>query len=481
MFSATLRSTILVGLFASSLLADDPFVGKWKLSKLRSQVIEIQEMPGNAFTFKEDEHSDVILTDGIDHPTHFGDTMAVQQSEPGVWSITYKRGKRVLMNTRWEVSPDGQTLFYTATGTRPNGQRFTNRLTAKRTSGTSGLAGTWETTSVKLSSPSEIDIEPYDSHGHSITFPGRKQTVRMNFDGKEYREEGPTVAFGTTSSGRRIDERTIETTERVRGKVIETVRATISEDGRTQTLVVTEPDDNIPVVLVYEREGPVKNVGRGAPARLTESAAITSAAAPYIEDKRVFGVLPNYRTAEESYPFMAITTRDKFGIAFKDSFDTPVFFSTAFFAGLSQARGSDNRIYGQGVKGLAHRYGISYLDQVTGNFFPEAIVPSLFHMDPRYFRKGEGSVKSRFGYAIGHILVSKSDKGQTTFNSPEIIGNALASITALAYHPHERTAGNALSQFEFTYIVPDMLGQVLKEFWPDVKLKLLHKHSGATQ
>src|SRR5438876_11417120 len=89
------------------------------------------------------------------------------------------------------------------------------------------------------------------------------------------------------------------------------------------------------------------------------------------EDKRVFGGLPNYRTAEASVPFQPITTRQKFTIAAKDSFDYPVFLTTGFFAGSSQLQGSDNEVYGQGMKGLAHRYGISYLDQRTGNFFPE--------------------------------------------------------------------------------------------------------------
>ena len=77
-------------------------------------------------------------------------------------------------------------------------------------------------------------------------------------------------------------------------------------------------------------------------------------------------------------------------------------------------------MYGQGVKGFAHRYGISYVDQVVGNYFPEAIAPTLFHMDPRYFRKGTGSIKSRLLYSVDRIFVSKSDKGVTTFNSPEI-------------------------------------------------------------
>jgi hypothetical protein len=198
-----------------------------------------------------------------------------------------------------------------------------------------------------------------------------------------------------------------------------------------------------------------------------------------LEDKRLFGVLPNYRTAEGSVPFQPITTKQKFMIATKDSFDYPVLGTTGFFAGLSQLRGSNNEVYGQGLKGFGHRYVISYADQVLGNYFPEAIVPTLFHKDPRYFRKGEGSFGSRLFYAVSHIFVSKSDTGATTFNSPEILGNALAATVSMAYHPHERTIGDAVSQWGATYITSDMVGQVLKEFWPDVKRKFFKKQEFA--
>jgi hypothetical protein len=109
---------------------------------------------------------------------------------------------------------------------------------------------------------------------------------------------------------------------------------------------------------------------------------------------------------------------------------------------------------------------------VISNFFPEAIIPAVFHMDPRYFRKGEGSKKSRLGYAVSHIFIAKADSGATTFNSPEILGNALAALTGLSYHTHGRTAGDALTQWGMTYVGADMVGQILREFWPDLKRKL---------
>jgi hypothetical protein len=53
----------------------------------------------------------------------------------------------------------------------------------------------------------------------------------------------------------------------------------------------------------------------------TEAPATQSSATP--EDKRIFGVLPNYRTAEASIPFAPLSTRQKMTIAYKDSFDWP--------------------------------------------------------------------------------------------------------------------------------------------------------------
>jgi hypothetical protein len=193
------------------------------------------------------------------------------------------------------------------------------------------------------------------------------------------------------------------------------------------------------------------------------------------EDKRVFGVLPNYRTAEASVPFEPITAKQKFTIATKDSFDYPVLLTTAFFAGLSQLEGTENRVYGQGLKGFAHRYAISYADQVVGNYFPEAIVPALFHEDPRYFRKGTGSIGGRTFYALSRIFVCKTDSGNTAFNANEFVGNALAAGVTMSYHPHERTLGDGVGQMT-TFILTDTAGQVMKEFWPDIKRKFFTRH-----
>src|SRR4249919_2047143 len=57
-------------------------------------------------------------------------------------------------------------------------------------------------------------------------------------------------------------------------------------------------------------------------------------ATPTPQDKRVFGVLPNYRTADANVPYTPISAKRKMTIACQDSFDWPVYPTAALFAAL---------------------------------------------------------------------------------------------------------------------------------------------------
>jgi hypothetical protein len=129
-----------------------------------------------------------------------------------------------------------------------------------------------------------------------------------------------------------------------------------------------------------------------------------------VEDKRIFGVIPNNRTTEESIPFHSISAKQKITIAAKDSFDWPVFPTAAAFAGLYQIE-NQNPSFGQGVKGYALRFATAYADQTIGNIMTEGLVPILTHEDPRYFRRGEGSILYRTGFALKQIVITRTDSG----------------------------------------------------------------------
>jgi hypothetical protein len=195
-------------------------------------------------------------------------------------------------------------------------------------------------------------------------------------------------------------------------------------------------------------------------------------------DKRIFGVLPNYRTADGSAPFVPITAKRKFIIASKDSFDYPVYLTSALFAGLYQME-NQNPSFGQGVKGYAKRLATSYGDQAIGNLMTEAIFPSLLHEDPRYFRIGAGGGTKwhRMGYALTRVMVVRTDKGKWDFNYSEWLGNGTAVAISNLYYPGDTRNAVDNAQKLGVAVATDAFSQVLKEFWPDIKRKLTKKKS----
>lgn len=195
------------------------------------------------------------------------------------------------------------------------------------------------------------------------------------------------------------------------------------------------------------------------------------------EDKRIFGVLPNYRTAEKSAQYQSISASRKLKIATKDSFDYPLFLLAAAYAGLYQLENSHPE-FGQGTAGYARRLGTSYADQVIGNYLTEGFLPIAFHEDPRYFRMAEGSKKSRTLYALTRIFVTHTDSGKTTFNYAEVVGNGMAAGIGLSYYPDNRNVPDFLQNWG-VQLGTDATSQVLKEFWPDVKHWWLTRHDRA--
>ena len=145
------------------------------------------------------------------------------------------------------------------------------------------------------------------------------------------------------------------------------------------------------------------------------------------------------------------------------------------FAGLGQWTGEEPS-FGQGLKGYSHRLITNYGDQAMGNMFTEGVFPVLLHEDPRYFRRGTGTIVSRAGYALSRVLVTHKDSGGRHFNYSEWLGNASTVAISNTYYPDSRTATENANKL-LTLVGTDAVSQVLKEFWPDIRRKLFHKSS----
>jgi len=193
-------------------------------------------------------------------------------------------------------------------------------------------------------------------------------------------------------------------------------------------------------------------------------------AQPQTEDKRILWFFTNHRTTDDSTALSKLTPGGKFAIAWGDATDRAIFLQTAVLSGIGQAT-NGNPSFGQGVEGYAKRFGTTYADFAIENMMTEGIFPTLLHQDPRYFRRLEGTRRSRLGYAMSRLFITRTDSGRKQFNYSEVVGGATFLAISNAYYPDSRSVGNNVGRYVLQ-LGFDAASNVLKEFWPDLKRKL---------
>ena len=250
-----------------------------------------------------------------------------------------------------------------------------------------------------------------------------------------------------------------------------------SADSSTQN---QGPQDQQPVTPASQQTA--------SPKDKKESKTTSEKAGPGTSNDRLFFTLPNFLTLENSNQVPPLTSKQKFAVVTRGSFDYVQFPWYAFLAGISQASNSEPG-YGQGWEGYGKRLGSAAADGTIENYMTAAILPSLLHQDPRFFQLGHGSFQRRALYAMSRNLITRGDSGKREFNFSEVLGGAMAaSISTYSYHPKgqyvttttpgvlryipsDRTLSNTAKVWGTQYAY-DTLTVVIKEFWPDIRRKI---------
>ena len=150
---------------------------------------------------------------------------------------------------------------------------------------------------------------------------------------------------------------------------------------------------------------------------------------------RLFYALPNFLSIENTEQLPPLTTKQKYAVVARGTFDPVQYPWWAFLSALSQAEDSEPG-YGQGWEAYGKRFGTAAADGIIENFMTAAVLPSLLRQDPRFFQSSKGGFGRRSEYAVSRIFVTRIDSGGTQFNYSEIVGSALsASISTYSYHP----------------------------------------------
>lgn len=166
-------------------------------------------------------------------------------------------------------------------------------------------------------------------------------------------------------------------------------------------------------------------------------AQVAKAQVKQAETQRVFAIIPNFYTSY-SWNAVPMTPRLKFQMAFRSLIDPFSLLTTAGLAGVEQWHDTFPG-YGKGPEGYGKRFGAAYADTVDSRIVGDALLPSVFHQDPRYFYHGSGTIGSRLVYALKESVMCRGDSGRQEVNYSRILGNFVAAgVSNLYLAPEDR-------------------------------------------
>jgi hypothetical protein len=191
------------------------------------------------------------------------------------------------------------------------------------------------------------------------------------------------------------------------------------------------------------------------------------------QTKRILGIVPNFHSVSANQHLPPQPVKEKFVETVQDSFDYSSVLLPGLLAGYSMATDATPEFH-QGAAGYGRYFWHSFVDQTDENLWVEFIVPTITHEDTRYYTLGHGGKKKRILYAMKHVVITRNDAGDSTFNAGEVIGAGISSgISTLYYPSRERSFGNVGKQWGQNVGI-DALTFAFKEFWPDINSHLFH-------
>lgn len=178
--------------------------------------------------------------------------------------------------------------------------------------------------------------------------------------------------------------------------------------------------------------------------------------------------VPRHRNALEP---CALDAAGKFQL-FLDQERDPLNFLGANIDAAEAQISHEDPTFGQGAGGYGKRYSAALADRATSDFFGVFLYPTIFHQDPRYYRQGQGSFKSRLGHAMSHRWVTRTDSGRRMFNFSEWSATISSKAISNLYHPgNPRGFGPTASRVGWS-VGSNMAWDVVREFWPEIAHKL---------
>jgi hypothetical protein len=162
-----------------------------------------------------------------------------------------------------------------------------------------------------------------------------------------------------------------------------------------------------------------------------------------------------------------LTPKEKGWLAIRNVVDP--FNAITILGSSAIAIGSDaDSPYGPGMHGFGKSVGVSYAQDMTGEFFGTFLICSLAHQDPHYHREPTAAIRHRIGHALLQVLWTQGDDGKGMPNYANLFGYAIGDEVSNLYVPGRETDLPASAERYGTGLATAPIDNFITEFVPDL-------------
>jgi hypothetical protein len=240
---------IVVLMMPGLALAQSAFDGTWKVDLKTAQFPtkpDVYLLQDGMYHCKTCVPPVDVKADGQDHKVTghpYYDMVRIKVVDDRTIEETDKKNGKTVATSRTRVSADGNAMTFefsdsSATNADPVTGKGEATRVAKGPAGAHAVSGSWRTAKIDSVSDNGL-LFTYKVDGDRLTMSTRTgQGYTAKLDGTEAPYNGDP---GTTSvSVKSVDKNTIEETDKRDGKVISTARMTVSADGKSMTVSVSD-------------------------------------------------------------------------------------------------------------------------------------------------------------------------------------------------------------------------------------------------
>jgi hypothetical protein len=163
----------------------------------------------------------------------------------------------------------------------------------------------------------------------------------------------------------------------------------------------------------------------------------------------------------------ALTPLQKARLAARNLIDPFNLLTIAGEAAISVAANSHSA-YGPGFEGWGKNMGVSFTQDMVGEFFGTFLIPSVTHEDPHYHRLPTASIKRRAFHAAAQIVWTEGDNGKGMLNYSDLVGFALEDGVNDLYVPGQQTNFHASAARYGIAFATAPIDNYITEFLPDI-------------